>query len=115
MRTVTAGTGSPPLFFVHGFACNATDWQAQIDTLKTRTTVVACDLPGHGSRPGTPAECTIEAYGKAVTGALAGLKLPPTVLVGHSMGCRVVLEAQPFAARRSVRAGTRGRQSYRRG
>lgn len=100
MRTVTAGAGAPPLFLVHGFGCDASDWQAQIDTLKTRTTVVACDLPGHGLSPGTPAECTIEAYGAAVTCALAGLKLPPAVLVGHSMGCRVVLEAsrlQPAA------------------
>ncbi|MEI6252125.1 MAG: alpha/beta fold hydrolase [Mycobacteriaceae bacterium] len=95
-----AGTGDPPLVFVHGFACDGTDWQAQVDALATRTTVVVCELPGHGSSPGTPAECTIEAYGIAVARALMELELRPAILVGHSMGCRVVLEAsrvQPYA------------------
>jgi pimeloyl-ACP methyl ester carboxylesterase len=36
---------------------------------------------------------TIEAYGVAVARALTNLELPPAILVGHSMGCRVVLEA----------------------
>lgn len=51
------------------------------------------ELPGHGSTPGTPAECTIEAYGAGLARALRELESAPVVLVGHSMGCRVVLEA----------------------
>ena len=93
MRMTRAGTGGPPLVFVHGLACDATDWHAQVDSLKTRTTVVVCELPGHGSSPARPADCTIEAYGAALARALTELKLPPSILVGHSMGCRVVLEA----------------------
>jgi pimeloyl-ACP methyl ester carboxylesterase len=93
MRMTRAGVGGPPLVFVHGFACDATDWRAQLDSLETRTTVVGCELPGHGSSPGTPAECTIDAYGAALARALNELALPPAILVGHSMGCRVVLEA----------------------
>ena len=84
MRMTRAGTGGPPLVFVHGFACDGTDWQAQVDSLETRTTVVVCELPGHGSSPGTPA---------AVARALTKLELRSAILVGHSMGCRVVLEA----------------------
>lgn len=86
------GTGGPPLFFVHGFACDATDWTAQRDAFAARTTVVVCDLPGHGRSPGTAAECTVEAYGARVGQALVDLALPPAILIGHSMGCRVVLE-----------------------
>ena len=93
MRMTRAGTGGPPLVFVHGLACDGTDWHAQVDSLETRTTVVVCELPGHGSSPARPAECTIEAYGAALARALTKLKLPPSILVGHSMGCRVVLEA----------------------
>jgi pimeloyl-ACP methyl ester carboxylesterase len=93
MRMTRAGTGGPPLVFVHGLACDATDWHAQVDSLETRTTVVVCELPGHGSSPATPVDCTIEAYGAALARALTELKLPPAILVGHSMGCRVVLEA----------------------
>ncbi|BBZ58870.1 alpha/beta fold hydrolase [Mycolicibacterium monacense] len=93
MHITRVGTGDPPLFFVHGLACDGTDWRAQVRTLKPTMTVVTCDLPGHGLSPGTPAECTIEAYGTAVAQALAALDVPPAVLVGHSMGCRVVLAA----------------------
>jgi len=93
MRVTKAGTGGPPLVFVHGFACDGTDWDAQVASLETRTTVVVCELPGHGSSPGTAAGYTIEAYGAAVARAVTELELPPPILVGHSMGCRVVLEA----------------------
>lgn len=86
----------PPLVFVHGFACDRTDWRAQVDSLGSRTTVVEYELPGHGSSPGAPAECTIEAYGAGLGRTLRELELPPAILVGHSMGCRVVLEANRF-------------------
>ncbi|MEO3756831.1 alpha/beta hydrolase [Mycobacterium sp. B14F4] len=93
MRMSRAGTGGPPLVFVHGLACDATNWQAQVGSFATRTTVVVCELPGHGSSPGTPTDCTIEGYGAALARGLTELTLPPAILVGHSMGCRVVLEA----------------------
>ncbi|CAJ1511054.1 alpha/beta fold hydrolase [[Mycobacterium] burgundiense] len=93
MRMTRAGSGGPPMVFVHGLACDATDWQAQVDWFKARTTVVVGELPGHGSSPGTPADCTVEAYGAALARAMTALRLPPAILVGHSMGCRVVLEA----------------------
>jgi len=40
-------------------------------------------------------ECTIERYGADVAALLANLELSKAILVGHSMGCRVVLEAAP--------------------
>ncbi len=83
----------PPLVFVHGFACDRTDWRDQVDSLAPRATVVEWELPGHGSTPGAPADCTIEAYGAGLARALRELESAPAVLVGHSMGCRVVLEA----------------------
>jgi pimeloyl-ACP methyl ester carboxylesterase len=93
MRTTMTGIGDPPLIFVHGFACDGTDWQAQRESLEKKTTVIVCELPGHGFSPGTSAECTIEAYGAAVAKTLRELPSRPAILVGHSMGCRVVLEA----------------------
>jgi pimeloyl-ACP methyl ester carboxylesterase len=93
MHLTLVGDGGPPLFFVHGLACDRTDWRAQVDALAPTTTVVTCDLPGHGSSPGTPADCTIESYGAAVARAMVEMALPPAILVGHSMGCRVVLAA----------------------
>ncbi|SBS78769.1 hypothetical protein MHPYR_600023 [uncultured Mycobacterium sp.] len=31
MRMITTGVGAPPLVFVHGWACDGTDWRAQVD------------------------------------------------------------------------------------
>ena len=79
--------------FVHGFACDHSDWQAQTDFFSKNHEVVACDLRGHGQTPGRPQECTIEHYGGDVAALVVHLELRKAVLVGHSMGCRVVLEA----------------------
>ena len=90
---VLEGRGAPALVFVHGFACSHADWLAQIDALAATHTVVACDLRGHGATPGEPADCSIETYGADVAALLAELDLRGAVLVGHSLGCRVVLQA----------------------
>jgi len=79
--------------FVHGFLCSHEDWRFQLKALKSEHEVVACDLRGHGKTPGRPQECSIEHYGGDVAALVNNLDLPNPILVGHSMGCRVVLEA----------------------
>jgi pimeloyl-ACP methyl ester carboxylesterase len=86
------GDGQPPIVFVHGFACAHSDWDAQVEHLSSRHQTVAVDLRGHGASPGTADECSIERYGADVAEVLRALGLPPAVLVGHSMGCRVIIE-----------------------
>lgn len=90
---VVTGDGRPPIVFVHGFACAHGDWDAQVAHLCPHHQVVAVDLRGHGASPGTAAECSIERYGADVADIMQALALAPAVLVGHSMGCRVVMEA----------------------
>ena len=97
MHYVRAGRGAPPLVFVHGFACSRADWQFQFDFFSKTNDVVACDLRGHGETPGRPHECSIEHYGGDVAALINNLELKRAVLVGHSMGCRVVLEANRLA------------------
>ena len=93
MHFIRSGQGAPALVFVHGFACSHEDWRAQIDFFSRTHEVVACDLRGHGATPGRPQECSIEHYGGDVAALAGNLNLPRVILVGHSMGCRVVLEA----------------------
>jgi pimeloyl-ACP methyl ester carboxylesterase len=93
MHFIRAGQGAPALVFVHGFACTHEDWRAQLDHFQRTHEVVACDLRGHGKTPGRPHECSIEHYGGDVAALVNNLELERVVLIGHSMGCRVVLEA----------------------
>jgi pimeloyl-ACP methyl ester carboxylesterase len=95
-----AGTGAPPVVFVHGFGCSHEDWGLQIEFFRKTNEVVACDLRGHGLTPGRPHECSIVHYGGDVAALLAVLNLEKLFLVGHSMGCRVVLEAARLAPER---------------
>jgi pimeloyl-ACP methyl ester carboxylesterase len=90
---VRAGRGAPPLVFVHGFACTHADWRSQLDFFSRTNEVVACDLRGHGETPGRPHECSIAHYGGDVAALVNHLELNGCILIGHSMGTRVVLEA----------------------
>ncbi|MBV8030462.1 MAG: alpha/beta hydrolase [Betaproteobacteria bacterium] len=93
MHYLHEGRGAPPLFFVHGYCCEHGDWAPQLEHFRATHEIVACDLRGHGRTPGRPEECTIETFGGDVAALATNLGLRGVVLVGHSMGCRVVLEA----------------------
>src|SRR5690348_15502395 len=102
MHFIRQGSGTPALVFVHGFACSLDDWQAQLRHFAESYEVVACDLRAHGKTPGRPHECSIEHYGGDVAALVNNLELKSFVLIGHSMGCRVVLEAARLIPERTA-------------
>jgi pimeloyl-ACP methyl ester carboxylesterase len=95
------GSGKPTLLFVHGFGCDLTDWTAQIEDLSCEYRCMALDLPGHGLSARPAEAASIEALAKAVI-AQKARALGDLVLVGHSMGCRVVVEAINSAPERVI-------------
>ena len=97
----TRGEGGMPIVFVHGALCGHEDWNPQFEHFGARQRVVAVDLRGHGkSTVADPDTCSIETFAADVVALMRALDLPPAVLVGHSMGCRVVLEASLQAPER---------------
>jgi len=82
-----------PLVFVHGFACTHADWQPLVAHFGADHPAFARDLRGHGATHARPEDCSIETYGADVAALLEGKDLKDAVLIGHSMGCRVVLQA----------------------
>lgn len=87
------GRGSPTIVLVHGFGCARSDWRQQVAHLRGRFETVALDLGGHGTTPGTEAHEIIDTHGRDVAGLLVELGIERAVLVGHSMGCRVIMHA----------------------
>jgi pimeloyl-ACP methyl ester carboxylesterase len=84
---------SPALVFIHGWMCDQTFWDAQVEPMSESFTVVTIDLPGHGlsgmEREGWP----LMAFGADVQTVVEHLDLDQVILVGHSMGGPVALEA----------------------
>lgn len=86
------GNGRPPLVFVHGFGCARSDWDDMVAHFKGEHETVAVDLGAHGVSPGTLDHRRIETHAADVAALLEALDLPPAVIFGHSMGCRIAMD-----------------------
>ncbi len=87
------GKGTPAIVFVHGWSCDRTFWREQIEHFGRAHRVVAIDLGGHGKSGHNRSDWTIEAYAEDVQRVVEQLSLQSAILVGHSMGGPVVVEA----------------------
>ncbi len=87
------GTGEPAVVLIHGWACDENYWSAQVDGLKAKYTVVGINLAGHGASERNRTDWTIGNYGEDVATVVRQLQNRQIVLVGHSMGADVALEA----------------------
>ena len=87
------GTGSPALVFVHGWSCDRGYWRPQIDHFARRYQVVSIDLAGHGDSGVGREAWTMPAFGADVVAVVEKLGLGEVVLIGHSMGGDVIVEA----------------------
>ncbi len=92
--TVT-GTAGPHLILVHGWSCNARFWQPQVAAFSDRYRVVTLDLPGHGAaEPHRPAgRWSMGDFGADILAVADAIGADDVVLVGHSMGGAVAIEA----------------------
>ncbi|ADH86402.1 alpha/beta fold hydrolase [Desulfurivibrio alkaliphilus] len=88
------GAGEPLLLFVHGWTCRRSYWAPQISFFGRRQAVAAIDLPGHGhSSPGERETWTVSGLAADVAAGAKELKAGQVILVGHSMGGAVAMEA----------------------
>ena len=87
---------------VHGWSCDRTYWNAQLESLSRDFTVVTVDLAGHGESGCGREASSIAAFGSDVALVVTLNGLEDVVLVGHSMGGDIILEA---AGRLSPRVG----------
>lgn len=84
---------APTIVFIHGALNDRAVWSAQAGPLAERGhAVLAVDLPGHGASPG-PALASVEAMADWLLASLDGAGIARALLVGHSMGSLIALEA----------------------
>jgi len=96
------GEGDTALVFVHGWACDQTYWREQISAFSHDHLVVTLDLSGHGETPAGDGPWSIERFGMDVASVVRRIDADHIVLVGHSMGGPVVLEAATLLPERII-------------
>jgi pimeloyl-ACP methyl ester carboxylesterase len=93
IRFQVEGQGEPTVVLVHGWALDRHVWEGQVPQLSKRHRVVTLDLAGHGESGGKRSDWTMAAFGRDVKAVVEAVGAKQVVLVGHSMGGPVVLEA----------------------
>jgi len=90
------------LVCIHGWGCRAVDYEYVLDHISKQKPLlfraISVDLPGYGQSP--KAVCpnpSMSAFATAVLSLCNEIKLRSVVLAGHSMGCRVALDASSQA------------------
>lgn len=92
-----AGTGEPALVFLHYWGGSSRTWRRVTDALSERYRTIAYDQRGWGESDAPSDGYTIGDLADDAQGVLDALGLQHYVLIGHSMGGKVV---QCLAARR---------------
>jgi pimeloyl-ACP methyl ester carboxylesterase len=93
IRYESFGKGEPALVLVHCWSCDRHLWDAVVPRLARERRVVTLDLAGHGESGRDRREWTVEAFGEDVRAVVETIGLEKVILVGHSMGGPVILEA----------------------
>jgi pimeloyl-ACP methyl ester carboxylesterase len=87
-----AGTG-PPVVLVHGGASDSGDWLKTMAALAGRYTLYAPDLIGYGQSGRKEEGYYLSDFSDFLLEFVEALQIENPVLVGHSFGARVCLEA----------------------
>ncbi len=89
----TRGNGETAVVFIHGWASDRSFWHEQADVFARDYRVVTLDLTGHGPfAPPSPPRSVLALAGD-VEAVVRDLALHRVILVGHSMGGLVALNA----------------------
>lgn len=87
------GQGDTALVLIHCWSCNRGFWREQIDFLTGSYRVVTLDLGGHGESGSAREAWTISGLAPDVVAVADELGLQRMILIAHSMGGPVALEA----------------------
>lgn len=98
----TSGNGEPTLVFVHCWTCNRGFWGRQVEHFSQQHRVVQLDLAGHGESGKGRKEYTMPSFGADVAAVVNKVGAKQVVLIGHSMGGPVSLEAEKLLGDRVV-------------
>ncbi|MFH1034401.1 MAG: alpha/beta hydrolase [Pseudomonadota bacterium] len=86
------GQGDPALLFIHGYTCDHSFFEPQVEHFAPGRRVLAVDLRGHGQSDKPEQDYTLAGLADDCAWLCRRLGLERVVAVGHSMGGGVALE-----------------------
>jgi len=87
------GKGNYTLVFIHGWCCDKSYWKNELSLTEKGYRVVILDLAGHGESGRNRSAYSIKAFGDDVAAVVNNIKADRVILVGHSIGGLVMIEA----------------------
>ena len=96
------GQGDITLIFVHCWTCNHNFWDKQIAYFSKQYKVVWLDLAGHGLSTSKRQHYTMESFGQDVVAVANKTGGSHFILVGHSMGGPVAVEAAKLLKEKAI-------------
>ncbi|MGF1494943.1 MAG: alpha/beta fold hydrolase [Microcoleaceae cyanobacterium] len=95
LPTIEWGQGEKILVFLHYFGGAAQSWKWVAEGMPNHRSITM-DLPGFGGTT-APEKPSIQYYSEAVCQTLASLNIEEYILIGHSMGGKIALQAALLA------------------
>ncbi len=92
MAYLDSGNSMPPLLFLHGTGCDASDWTPVIKGLPRNQRCIALDFRGHGQSSVPTQSFTLGNLAEDVGYLANHLGFHELVIVGHSLGGMVAME-----------------------
>jgi pimeloyl-ACP methyl ester carboxylesterase len=110
IRHIKGAKNLPTLVFVHGWCCNQEFWRYQTDYFMDKYPILTVDLAGYGNSESREKH-SFDNWGEDVIAAVEAVDPESYILIGHSSGGYVVLNAATKADDRLK--GIVGIDSYR--
>ncbi|MCH8927106.1 MAG: alpha/beta hydrolase [Candidatus Marinimicrobia bacterium] len=96
------GEGTPAIVLIHGWCWGQNNWIGQIRELSRQNKIITIDLAGFGGSGHGRTDWTMKAFGEDVVSVVEKLGLEQVVLVGFSMGDKVIVEAARIMPERII-------------
>lgn len=87
------GKGNPVLVFIHGWSCDSSFWRKQVPYFENNFRVITIDIAGHGKSDKNRSVYSMKLFGEDVASVVNAEKASKVILIGHSMGGAVIVEA----------------------
>ena len=87
------GEGNTPIIFLHGYPFSKAMWQGQLEFLKPKHRVIACDIRGFGRSKDEESTLSIDLFADDLIAFMDKLTIEKAIICGLSMGGFIALDA----------------------